>query len=166
MPRWLTLGVTSLALAAGGCVPPPAPPVSCHIGTAWSTAYASSQTLATLAPHQVRVLTYRVTAHPATGRRCGTVTLVKTLTLLRGPGPLRIVELRNFYTRGHLVAVHRSMIGHELAISGRYRARVMLPVPASTPLGRYRVVSELYARWGQGMLHLIAHATTHFTINP
>lgn len=164
MPRWLTLGAISLIVAAGGCARLPAPPLACRIGTTWSTTYASSQTLATLGPDQIRVLSYHVVARPSTGRRCGTVTLVKSLTVLRGPGALHIIELRHFYTRGRLVAVHRSRIGHELTLSGHYRARVTLPVPASAPLGSYRVVSDLYARWGTATPTLIAQTTTHFTI--
>jgi hypothetical protein len=169
MPRWRTLGAVSLALALAGCVrlPPPSKPAqtaACRVGTAWSTAYARVRRLGDLDAEHVRVLRYQVTAKPKRGRPCGSLTLDKTLIVRRGPGPLRIVEIRDFYAHGRLVADHRAFIGHELTASGVYKARVTLPIPAQTPPGRYQIVSLLYARWGQGAPLLIARAQTRFTV--
>ncbi len=169
MPRWRTLGAVSLALALAGCVrlPPPSnhpQSAACRVGTAWSTAYARVRRLGGLAPGEVQVLRYQVRAEPALGRPCGSLTLEKKLILRRGPGPLRIVEIRDFYAHGRLVADHRAFIGHELTGSGVYKARVTLPIPAQAPLGRYEIVSLLYARWGKGAPTLIARAQTRFRV--
>ena len=169
MPHSRTLGAASLALALAGCVrvpPPSSHPQStaCRVGTAWSTAYARVRRLGGLAPGQVRILRYRVTAEPALGRPCGSLTLNKKLILRRGKGPLRIVEIRDFYAQGRLVADHRAFIGHELTDSGVYKARVTLPIPAQAPAGRYEIVSLLYARWGHGAPTLIGRAQTRFTV--
>lgn len=169
MLRWRTLGAVSLALALAGCVRLPPPPnhpqnTACRVGTAWSTAYARVRRLGDLAPGKVQVLRYRVRAEPTLGRPCGSLTLDKELIMRRGVGPLRIAEIRDFYTHGRLVADHRAFIGHELAGSGVYKARVTLPIPAQAPPGRYEIVSLLYARWGQGAPSLIARTQTRFRV--
>ncbi len=169
MPRWRTLGAVSLALALADCVrlPPPSnrpQSAACRVGTAWSTAYARVRRLGGLDPGQVQVLRYQVTAEPKSGRPCGSLTLDKRLVLRRGPGPLRMVEIRDFYAHGRRVADHRAFIGHELTTSGVYTARVTLPIPAQAPPGRYEIVSLLYARWGQGAPLLVARTQTRFTV--
>ncbi|MHB8253511.1 MAG: hypothetical protein ACYDEV_07380 [Acidiferrobacter sp.] len=170
MPHWRTLGAASLAAALVGCVPltPPRTPTThgCAVGTAWSTAYAPTHLLGALHADQLHVLSYRMSVAPASGRRCGAFTLTKRLTLLRGAGPLHIVEIRDFYTHGRLVAEHRAFIGHMIPQSGAYKARLTLPIPASAPFGRYRVVSLLYARWGSGPALLVARTQTAFSIAP
>ncbi len=171
MPRWRTLGAVSLVLAAVGCVPLPAHPhrtsaAGCRVGTAWSTAYARTHILGMLAPGEIQVLHYRLLVRPRRGRPCGSLVLTKELALRRGTGPLHIVEIRDFYTHGRLVANHRAFIGHEITGSGVYEARVTLPIPRQAPPGRYEVVSLLYARWGQGSPTLIARARTRFTVAP
>ena len=170
MPRWLTLGAVSLTATLMGCVPLKSPlhtaPGICAVGTAWSTAYASAHLLGSLAPSHLRILAYRISVSPSTGKRCGSLILIKRLTLLRGTGDLHIVEVRDFYTHGQLVAEHRAFVGHELPDSGAYQARLTLPIPASAPFGHYRVVSLLYARWGQGPAQLIARTQTLFAITP
>jgi hypothetical protein len=171
MPRWLTLGAVSLSTTLIGCVPLTSHPGQasshkCAVGTAWSTAYAATHPLGALAADQIRVLRYRVTVHPDHGTPCGSLVLAKHLTILRGPGPLRIVEVRNFYRRGHLVANHRAFISRQIPSSGTYTAQLTLPIPASAPFGHYHVVSLLYARWGAGSAHLIAKARTRFSVGP
>ncbi len=171
MPRWRTLGAVSLVLAAVGCVPLPAHPhrtstTGCRVGTAWSTAYARTHILGMLAPGEIQVLHYRLSVRPRRGRPCGSLVLTKELALRRGAGPLHIVEIRDFYTHGRLVANHRAFIGHEITGSGVYEARVTLPIPRQAPPGRYEVVSLLYARWGRGSPTLIARARTRFTVAP
>ena len=171
MPHWHTLGAVSLCLVAVGCVPlprhsHPASAAGCRVGTAWSTAYARTRILGTLAPGKVRVLRYRLSVSPQRGLPCGSLVLSKELVLRRGAGPLHIVEIRDFYTHGRLVANHRAFIGHELTGSGVYEARVTLPIPSQAPPGRYEVVSLLYARWGKGSPILIARARTRFTVAP
>ncbi len=163
------LGVASLAGLAG-CAPlapprhaPPKTPV-CRTATAWSTAYARERALGALPAGHVRVLSYRIGAHPAIGRPCGSLILTKHLTLLRGPGALQVVEVRDFYTHGHLVASHRSVLSHALRASGAYIGRLTLPIPGNAPAGRYEVVSRLYARWGLGPSLLIARASAHFSV--
>ncbi|WP_298134473.1 hypothetical protein [Acidiferrobacter sp.] len=136
------------------------------MGTAWSTAYARTRILGQLAPGQLRVLHYHLSVHPGRGEPCGSLVLTKNLALQRGPGPLHIVEVRNFYTHGRLVADHRGFIGREITTSGIYQARVTLPIPQQAPPGRYDVVSLLYARWGHGSPALIARASTTFRIAP
>ncbi|WP_297394381.1 hypothetical protein [Acidiferrobacter sp.] len=171
MPHWRTLGATSLVLAAIGCVPLPHHPheasaAGCRVGTAWSTAYARLRILGTLAPGEIQVLRYQLSVRPRRGRPCGSLVLTKDLALQRGAGPLHIVEIRDFYTHGKLVANHRAFIGHEIATSGVYEARVTLPIPGPAPPGRYEVVSLLYARWGLGSPTLIARAKARFTVAP
>ena len=171
MPHWRTLGVVSLILAAAGCVrlPPPPHPASaagCQVGVAWSTAYARTRVLGALAPGRVRVLRYRLSVHPLRGRPCGSLVLTKTLALRRGAGTLHIVEIRDFYTHGRLVADHRAFIGHEIGTSGVYKARLTLPIPAQAPFGQYVVVSLLYAHWGEGPPMLIARTEARFLVGP
>jgi len=170
MRHSLTLGAVSLASALIGCVPLPQrgehPAASCTVGTAWSTAYAASRPLESLAPGRVQVLRYRISVHPDRGVPCGQLLLIKHLTILRGDGPLHIAEVRNFYLHGRLVASHRALIGHVLTSSGNYKARLTLPIPGSAPYGRYRMVSLLYARWGTQASRLIAQARTGFMVGP
>lgn len=172
MPRWRTLGAVSLVTTLIGCVPlrphtrPPSPRRACAVGTAWSTAYASSRLLGALPAGQVRVLQYRLTVRPDQGQPCGSLVLAKQLTILRGPGPLHLVEVRNFYTHGRLVANHRAFIGRQIPDSGAYQAQLTLPIPGSAPFGRYQVVSLLYARWGAGPSRLIAQSRTAFSVGP
>lgn len=171
MLRWRTLGAVSLAATLIGCVP--LPPNTqhprariCTVGTAWSTAYASTRLLGALPTGQVRVLRYSATVHPDQGRRCGSLLLAKQLTILRGPGPLRLVEVRDFYIHGRLVAQHRAFISRQIPDSGAYKAQLTLPIPGSAPFGRYQVVSLLYARWGAGPSRLLAQARTAFSVGP
>jgi len=170
MPRWRTLGAVSLAAVLIGCVPLPAPKHpragGCAVGVAWSTAYASAQPLRALPAGHIQVLRYQVSVAPTTGRRCSSLLLTKRLSLLRGTGPLHIVEIRDLYAHGRLIAERRALVGHEIPDSGTYEARLTLPIPASTPFGRYHVVSLLYARWGQGPSFLIARTQTIFSIRP
>lgn len=175
MPRWHTLGAVSFAAILIGCVPLPPRRVpqqplaktgSCALATSWSTPYASTRPLGTLAPGTLRVLAYRISIAPAVGHRCGSLVLTKRLTLLRGPGPLHIVEVRDFYTRGRLVAEHRGFVGRDITASGAYRGQLTLPVPPSAPFGHYRIVSLLYARWAKGPPSLIARSETRFALAP
>ncbi len=176
MPHWRTLGAVSLTTLLIGCVPlpprhvPPSRPLArtgrCALATSWSTPYASTHLLGTLAPGKLRVLAYRISVAPEAGHRCGSLILTKHLTLLRGPGPLHIVELRDFYKRDRLVAERRSFVGRDIPTSGVYRGQLTLPIPPSAPFGHYRVVSLLYARWAKGPPLLIARTQTRFAIVP
>lgn len=176
MPHWRTLGAVSLTALLISCVPlpprhvrPPRPTArtgGCALATSWSTPYAAAHPLGTLAPGELRVLAYRISVTPEAGHRCGSLILTKHLTLLRGPGPLHIVEVRDFYRRGRLVAEHRGFVGRDIPASGVYRGQLTLPIPPSAPFGRYRVVSLLYARWAKGPPLLIARTQTRFAIAP
>ncbi len=164
MPRWRMLGAASLGLLTG-CVRLPPPAGQCHVATAWATAYARARVLAVLPPGQIRVIRYAVTAGPPVrGHLCGTITLHKGLTFLRGQGDLHVAEVRDFYRGARLVAVHTARIGAQLPISGRYTSTVTLPIPGNAPLGRYTVTSALYARWGHGAPLLLAQSKTHFVV--
>ncbi len=176
MPRWRTLGAVSLTALLIGCVPlpprhvPQARPAArtgrCALATSWSTPYASAHPLGALAPRELHVLAYRISVAPEVGRRCGQLLLTKRLTLLRGPGPLHIVEVRDFYRHGRLVAEHRGFVGRDIPASGAYRGQLTLPIPSSAPFGHYRIVSLLYARWAKGPPLLIARSQTRFAIAP
>ncbi|MDA8360867.1 MAG: hypothetical protein M0Z44_02545 [Gammaproteobacteria bacterium] len=163
MRHWRALGAISLGLLSG-CVRLPPPPGQCTVATAWSTAYARQRILAPLAPQQIRIIHYSVFAHPARGPLCGTITLHKRLSVMRGPGDLHIAEVRDFYHGDVLVAVHTARIGAQVSGSGRYTADVTLPIPGNAPLGRYTVVSLLYARWGNGPPTRLASSRTHFQV--
>lgn len=176
MQRWRTLGAVSLIAVLIGCVPlpprratrpAPSPRAGhCALATSWSTPYASAHPLGALAPETLRILAYHVSVAPETGRRCGSLILTKRLTLLRGPGPLHMVEVRDFYMQGRLVAEHRGFVGRDIRRSGAYKGQVALPIPSSAPFGRYRIVSLLYARWAKGPAQLVARSQTRFAIAP
>ncbi|HUW97225.1 MAG TPA: hypothetical protein VMV40_00065 [Acidiferrobacter sp.] len=170
MPRWLTLGAISLAAVLAGCTPPPSAQRAvvgrCHAGAGWSMAYVSLSPLGALPARHVQALRYWITVTPTIGRRCGSFLLTKHLTLLRGPGSLHITEVRDFYAHGQLIAEHRASVGREIRHSGTYEGRLSLPIPMSTPFGRYRVVSLLYGRWGRRAPFLIARTQATFAIRP
>ncbi len=176
MRRWRTLGAVSLTAILIACVPLPPRRVSvprpsaqtghCAVATSWSTPYASAHPLGALTAGALRVLAYQISVAPEVGQRCGSLILTKRLTLLRGPGPLHIVEVRDFYRHGRLVAEHRAFVGHDISRSGAYRGQLTLPIPPSAPFGHYRIVSLLYARWAKGPPLLIARSQTRFAIAP
>lgn len=176
MPHWRTLGAVSLTAILIGCVPLPPRRVAtpkpsakagrCALATSWSTPYASAHPLGALAAGRLRVLAYRISVAPKVGQRCGSLILTKRLTLLRGPGPLHIVEVRDFYRGGRLVAEHRGFVGRDIRSSGAYRGQLTLPIPPSAPFGHYHIVSLLYARWAKGPPLLIARSETRFAIAP
>lgn len=159
-----TLGAISLIVITVACAPLTA--TTCTTGdVSTSTRYTRLSLLPALAHNTIHINTFRVSAAPLDGYRCGWIVLTKHLTLLRGSGPIQIIEIRNFYTHGRLVAVHKKIISNELPISGRYRARVRLPIPPQTPYGRYHIVSLLYVRLKPNTTPiLVARANTTFSV--
>lgn len=89
---------------------------------------------------------YRIHSDPAAAKPCGEVAIIKEVRLRRASNrPLQVRERRVFYASdGTVVAQSEEDVGAYLPQSGNYRAVQVLPIPATTPAGHYRMVAELY----------------------
>lgn len=154
-------------LLLNACAPPP------HLadcdGNAQRPPYARIGAADTLMPATTsaipRVAHYRMVPARRDVTRCMPLRLRKQL-VLTAPlhGRTSILEIQDFYAgNGTFIVRNTEDVSAQLAHSGRYARTLVLPVPASTPPGRYRVVSRLVAREGRREIPL-ATAVAEFRV--
>ena len=125
-----------------------------------TTAHASPATSGML-----RVIRYRLTIPDKTVVPCDEVRLQKELTVATPPeARAGVWEIQDLFAGNGTFIVRRSEdVSSQLARSGRYRRTIVLPVPATTPAGRYRVVTRLVVKQNGRELPL-ANATAEFRV--
>jgi hypothetical protein len=182
MPRRRITTVIALALTLGGCAAL-VPQHDCaqfeqqrkttDYGTRYTADGGESQRLAKKysALPKARLAAaplYRIDVDTHALRPCTHLQLSKELYLQRSNGEMVIEETREFYAEdGTRIATKTETLGAQLRHTGFYRATVALPIPASAPGGRYRVVSKLMLRTKPAATaQLLAEAETRFEVLP
>lgn len=117
------------------------------------------------AARPVRVHTYRIIANRYRIRACGSVILRQDVVLARR-GEMVLREVREYYADdGTLIANKSEDVSDQLHASGRYMRSTTLPVPATAPVGRYRVVTKLLVKKpGDSRFVQLGRAATSFYV--
>jgi hypothetical protein len=117
------------------------------------------------AARRVRVDIYRVVANRHRAHACGSVVLRHEVTLARR-GAMVLREVREYYADdGTLIANNSEDVSEQLQASGRYARTTTLPIPAATPVGRYRVVTKLLVKKpGERRFVQLGRAATSFYV--
>lgn len=113
-----------------------------------------------------RVTRYRLTLDQHQVSPCASLRLRKEVTFVTSTTPRpSIWEIQDFFAgNGTFIARHSEDISTQLARSGRYARTIVLPVPQSTPPGRYRVVSRLVVKQN-GREMPLASASSEFSVS-
>jgi hypothetical protein len=113
----------------------------------------------------LHVSVYRVVAEQGAVERCGQLALRKEVVLIRHARPnVELWEIRDFFAGdGTFITRAREDVSAQLASSGHYAGNLVLPIPASTPPGRYRIVTRLIEKKGNRE-RVLAVTATHFRV--
>lgn len=175
MRRRARAGIRLAAIVAtlqlGACAVAPGRPETCDTAGAERPPYTllagsapRTSAAAAVSPHIAR---YRLTLDERHVSPCAALRLHKELTLLAPARPRpSIWEIQDFFAgNGTFIARHTEDVSEQLTQSGRYARDIVLPVPASTPSGRYRIVSRLIVK-ENGRESPLASAATEFRVRP
>jgi hypothetical protein len=182
MPRRRIATIATLALTLGGCAAL-VPQHDCaqfeqqrkttDYGTRYTADNTETQRLAKKYPPLAKTRLaaaplYRLDVDAHTLRPCTHLQLSKELYLQRANADVVIEETREFYAEdGTRIATKTETLTAQLRQTGFYNATVALPIPASAPGGRYRVVSKLMVRAKPAAApQLLAEAETRFEVLP
>lgn len=88
---------------------------------------------------------YRLALNTDEVRPCTHLKITKEVFIQRNPGRGDVLEeTREFFAgSGKLVATKKEIVTDQLPKTGYYTATVPLPIPETTPAGKYRIASRL-----------------------
>ena len=113
--------------------------------------------------------TYRLRLDTERARPCSHVKIQKELVLVRRDNlGMTFEETREFFAEnGTRIAVKNEVLTDQLRQSGRYLASVPLPIPKTSPPGKYRLTSTLTLKIkGSTKTVTLAKATASFQVTP
>ncbi len=112
---------------------------------------------------------YRMQLEPAGIRPCRHLVIRREIYLQQNVRQNRTLEeVREIYAaNGMRVATKTESIGDQLRTSGYYTGETRLPIPETTPLGKYRVVSKLIMKTGKkSKTVVLAKTSANFQVLP